>query len=84
MEVVEQRVLKEFGLAPHFGRTDVQNGHQNKHTNDQRDEDLKLVLVHEFHNALCRVSPCDGSDGTPDESGQQDILEVILYQVYTT
>ena len=71
MEVIEQRVLEQFCLAAHLGGAYVEDGHEDEHTDDQWDEHFKLVLVHEFHNAFCRVGPRNGGHRTTDERCQQ-------------
>ena len=54
----------------------MKNGHQDEHTDDERNEHLELVLVHELHNAFCGIGPGDRSDGAADEGGKENTHEL--------
>ena len=43
MEVIEQGVLKELGLAAHLGGAYVEDGHENEHSDDQWDEPVSYT-----------------------------------------
>ena len=50
MEVVEERVFKQFGLSTHFSGTNMENCHQNKDNN-------KSDKPNEKNNQQSKLSP---------------------------
>ena len=59
MEIVQKRVFEKFSLTAHLGRTNVQERSANEDDDDQWNDSLKFVLVHEFHDSFRSVGPRD-------------------------